>query len=113
MKNLLLAPKRFWDFEPGEYLEYVKSLFDYNFKKRISEIRKQKDFKVVVGYFTKRGALTIRVKRKPKKITKAELLELCETLKMTQEDMIDAINSRGIKIVETIENNLSIDSMRV
>ena len=77
MGVLLLAPQRLSAFTPESFKEYVKSLY----LKRAPKPAKKKrlrDFKVTVRKL-KSGKISIKTKRSPKYVTRAEYVALCVT----------------------------------
>jgi len=91
MKPPLLSPKHISDYTPEEYMDYVKSLYiDPKAGKPIP-----REFNATR---TKKGTITIRIKRDPKYITRAEIIILAAELKIPQSEMFLLIKKRKIEV---------------
>ena len=104
MKKLLLGPS-IHSQSPEEFYNYIVSLRNEDFKvKRSKNVRAVGPVSISKN---KKGNLIIRIKRKPKRITKKEIELLSKKLDITQVELWNACKKRKIEIVDNIENTVS------
>ena len=105
---ILLGPA-FETYTPETFWDYVKSLYDADFRK--SKSARKGPPKILSASYTKTGALRIVVKRDPKAITHKELDELAKQVGIRVNDMFRHVKKRGITVTAKILDEKTIDEM--
>lgn len=87
----LLAPKHISQFNEQEYKDYIISLY-------IDPKADKPKPKEYSASRTKKGSIVIRINRKPKWITRPEIVELAKSLEIPQSEMFLLVLKRKIEV---------------
>lgn len=100
----LLAPKALSEFTPAEFKAYVRSL-NYVKPKRLSKGKTKAAPKPVSFTVTKKGVLSVRIKRNPKWISRAEIETISkESGRPLNEVWLKLVGPKGVARLSTGED---------
>lgn len=100
----LLAPKPLSEFTPAEFKEYVRSL-NYVRPKRLARGKVRATPKPVSFTVTKKGTLSVRIKRTPKWISREEIETISkESGKPLNEVWLKLVGPKGVARLSSQED---------